>query len=80
MYFFLSFYRFVLDTELQWNNDGNLGNGPYARFTHLPQSSLLTLSLHVPGNWLVESVRSVYDLDNIRLADVEKVVHRYVKY
>lgn len=71
-----SFYRFVVEPEVQWLSNGDLSAGPHARFTHLPHSSLLTQSMHVPVNWLVESVKSVYDLDNIRLADVERVVHR----
>lgn len=35
--------------------------------------------MHVPENWLVESVRSPYDLDNIKLDEVlESIVHRCV--
>lgn len=67
----------MIEPEIHFESDGRVSLGPLARFTHLPQSSLLTLSPQVPGNWLVESVRSVYDLDNIKLQDVEKVVHRY---
>ena len=26
---------------------------------------------HVPDNWLVEPVKSVYDLDNIKLENIE---------
>ncbi|KAI5635339.1 UDP-glucose:Glycoprotein glucosyltransferase domain-containing protein [Phthorimaea operculella] len=33
------------------------------------------MELRTPPNWLVECVKSVYDLDNIRLADVDTVVH-----
>jgi UDP-glucose:glycoprotein glucosyltransferase len=43
----------------------------------MPTSPLLTQILHVPDNWLVESVASPYDLDNIRLEDVEMGVYRY---
>lgn len=43
----------------------------------MPTSPLLTQILHVPDNWLVESVASPYDLDNIRLKDVEMGVYRY---
>lgn len=41
----------------------------------MPTSPLLTQNMHVPENWLVEVVRSVYDLDNIRLENVESNVH-----
>ena len=41
-----------------------------AMFAGLPESPLLTLSLQVPHAWFVESVQSVYDLDNIHLAGV----------
>lgn len=70
-----SFYRYVLDPELQFNSDGALSGGPIARFSRLPHAPLLSMELRTPTNWLVECVKSVYDLDNIRLADVETVVH-----
>lgn len=47
-----------------------------AKFTNLPISVLLTQNMQVPENWLVESVTSPYDLDNIKLEDVESGVHR----
>lgn len=64
-----SFYRFVLDSEPQFTPDGHL-SGAIAKFTKLPTSSLLTQYIHAPENWLVEVVRSVYDLDNIKLDNV----------
>lgn len=70
-----SFYRFVLEPELQFTSDGQLTQGPMARFTNLPEAPLLTQNLQVPENWLVESVTSPYDLDNIRLEDVVSNVH-----
>ncbi|XP_015179238.1 PREDICTED: UDP-glucose:glycoprotein glucosyltransferase isoform X3 [Polistes dominula] len=69
-----SFYRFVLDPEPQFTADGHL-NGAIAKFTKLPTSSLLTQYIHAPENWLVEVVRSVYDLDNIKLDNVAMGVH-----
>lgn len=71
-----SFYRFVLEPEIQFNEDGSQAAGPMARFNNMPTSPLLTQNYHVPENWLVEVVRSVYDLDNIRLENVESNVHR----
>ncbi|XP_068902537.1 UDP-glucose:glycoprotein glucosyltransferase isoform X2 [Tenebrio molitor] len=70
-----SFYRFVLEPEVQFTEDGKQGAGPIARFNNMPTSPLLTQNYHVPENWLVEVVRSVYDLDNIRLEDVDSNVH-----
>lgn len=72
---FYSFYRFVLESEIQFNEDGSQTAGPMARFNSMPTSPLLTQNYHVPENWLVEVVRSVYDLDNIRLENVESNVH-----
>ncbi|XP_074027064.1 UDP-glucose-glycoprotein glucosyltransferase [Leptinotarsa decemlineata] len=70
-----SFYRFVLEPEIQFSEDGRQLPGPLARFNNMPASPLLTQNYHVPENWLVEVVRSVYDLDNIRLENVESNVH-----
>ncbi|XP_015835986.1 UDP-glucose:glycoprotein glucosyltransferase isoform X2 [Tribolium castaneum] len=70
-----SFYRFVLEPEIQFTEDGKQTAGPIARFNNMPTSPLLTQNYHVPENWLVEVVRSVYDLDNIRLEDVDSNVH-----
>ncbi|XP_071443072.1 UDP-glucose:glycoprotein glucosyltransferase 1 [Hetaerina americana] len=70
-----SFYRYVLESEPQFTAEGKLAPGPMARFINMPTSVLLTQNMHVPENWLVESVRSPYDLDNIRLDDVESTVH-----
>ncbi|XP_050308475.1 UDP-glucose:glycoprotein glucosyltransferase isoform X2 [Anthonomus grandis grandis] len=70
-----SFYRFVLEPELQFSDEGKLLPGPIAKFNNMPTSPLLTQNYHVPENWLVEVVRSVYDLDNIRLENVESNVH-----
>ncbi|XP_026484912.2 UDP-glucose:glycoprotein glucosyltransferase [Vanessa tameamea] len=70
-----SFYRYVLEPELQFSSSGALGAGAAARFSRLPHAPLLSLELRTPPNWLVECVKSVYDLDNIRLADVDSVVH-----
>ncbi|CAG4963133.1 unnamed protein product [Parnassius apollo] len=68
-----SFYRYVLEPELQFGARGEAG--ALARFSRLPHAPLLSLELRTPPNWLVECVRSVYDLDNIRLADVDSLVH-----
>uniref|UniRef100_A0A2H1WXD8 SFRICE_018762 n=1 Tax=Spodoptera frugiperda TaxID=7108 RepID=A0A2H1WXD8_SPOFR len=69
------FYRYVLEPELQFTSSGALTGGALARFARLPHAPLLSMELRTPPNWLVECVKSVYDLDNIRLADVDTVVH-----
>ncbi|KAA0189967.1 hypothetical protein HAZT_HAZT011758 [Hyalella azteca] len=52
--------------------------GPSAVFSWLPETPILTQNFHVPDNWLVEVVRSKYDLDNIKLELVESnVVSEY---
>ena len=66
----------MLEPELQFSAQGAQGAGAAARFSRLPHAPLLSLELRTPANWLVECVKSVYDLDNIRLADVDSVVHR----
>lgn len=70
-----NFYRFVIEPEIRFTPDGKVADGPYAKFTGLPASPLLTQNLQVPENWLVEVVRSVYDLDNIKLIDIGGPVH-----
>lgn len=73
-----SFYRYVLDPEVQFTAEGRLSPGPMARFSNMPPAPLLTQNMHVPDNWLVEAVASPYDLDNVRLEEVDSVVHRSV--
>lgn len=81
LFFFLfSYYRYVLEPELLFTQDGALAAGPIANFTEVAVASLLTQNMHVPENWLVESVVTPFDLDNIRLKDVDSSVYRYVVY
>ncbi|KAI5693677.1 hypothetical protein M8J75_003456 [Diaphorina citri] len=70
-----SFYRFVLESEPGFTPDGTLLPGPGAKFLNMPAEPLLTQNLHVPDNWLVESIASPYDLDNIKLENVDSNVH-----
>ena len=64
------FYRYLLEPELSFNEDGSLREDAVVAFSALPTSPLLTLSLDVPHSWLVEPVFSPYDLDNIHLGAV----------
>lgn len=82
--FINSFYRFVLEPELiSGANDGpshgpelipgvsnGPSHGPVAEFLDIPESHLLTLNMITPEGWLVETVHSNCDLDNINLEDV----------
>ena len=46
-------------------------DAPSAFFTGLPSSKVLTLHMDVPEAWLVEPTRTAYDLDNLRLSDLQ---------
>uniref|UniRef100_A0A8C5S070 UDP-glucose ceramide glucosyltransferase-like 1 n=1 Tax=Laticauda laticaudata TaxID=8630 RepID=A0A8C5S070_LATLA len=69
-----SFYRYVLEPEITFTAEKHLIPGPVAKFLDMPQSPLFTLNLNTPESWMVESVRTSYDLDNIYLEEVESVV------
>lgn len=65
-----SFYRYVLEPEVLFQADGSFSAGPMAKFLDMPQSPLFTLNLNTPESWMVESVNTRYDLDNIYLDEV----------
>uniref|UniRef100_A0A7M4FWC6 UDP-glucose ceramide glucosyltransferase-like 1 n=1 Tax=Crocodylus porosus TaxID=8502 RepID=A0A7M4FWC6_CROPO len=69
-----SFYRYVLEPEISFTADDNFAPGPIAKFLDMPQSPLFTLNLNTPESWMVESVRTPYDLDNIYLEEVDNIV------
>lgn len=69
-----------MEPEVLFGPDGRQTLGPLARFSNMPSAPLLTQNMQVPDNWIVESIASPYDLDNIRLEEVESVVHRYVYF
>ncbi|KAI3367586.1 hypothetical protein L3Q82_026430 [Scortum barcoo] len=68
------FYRYVLEPEVMFQADGSFSPGPMAKFLDMPQSPLFTLNLNTPESWMVESVHTRYDLDNIYLEEVENIV------
>ena len=68
-----SFYRHVLEPEVVFQADGSFSLGPLAKFLDMPQSPLFTLNLNTPETWMVESVHTRYDLDNIYLEEVKFV-------
>ena len=63
-----SYFRMVLEPELQFNDEGSLLSGPQARFADFPKEPIFTMHHHIPDNWLIEPVKSVYDLDNIKVS------------
>lgn len=65
------FYRYVLDAEPSFGNDGSL-NRPGASFSGVPVEALLNLGMDVPPSWLVAPKESIYDLDNIKLSSVKE--------
>uniref|UniRef100_H2UQ26 UDP-glucose ceramide glucosyltransferase-like 1 n=1 Tax=Takifugu rubripes TaxID=31033 RepID=H2UQ26_TAKRU len=69
-----SFYRYVLEPDVLFQADGSFSAGPMAKFLDMPQSPLFTLNLNTPESWMVESVNTRYDLDNIYLDEVENIV------
>ncbi|XP_010635932.1 UDP-glucose:glycoprotein glucosyltransferase 1 isoform X1 [Fukomys damarensis] len=69
-----SFYRYVLEPEISFTAENNFAKGPIAKFLDMPQSPLFTLNLNTPESWMVESVKTPYDLDNIYLEEVDSVV------
>jgi UDP-glucose:glycoprotein glucosyltransferase len=66
-----SYFRVVLEPELTFTALGELTSGPMAKFNNLPEDPVFTMHHHIPDNWLIEPVKSIYDLDNIKLANVE---------
>uniref|UniRef100_T1J9H3 UDP-glucose:glycoprotein glucosyltransferase n=1 Tax=Strigamia maritima TaxID=126957 RepID=T1J9H3_STRMM len=69
-----SFYRYVLEPQMQFLPNGSATPGPMARFSNMPSQPLLTQRIVTPDNWLVEVIKSPYDLDNIHLENVKSVV------
>ena len=64
----------VLEPEMILDVDEE-EDGLVARFDDLPKSPIYTMHHHVPENWLTGPVKSVYDLDNIKLENIEGNVY-----
>lgn len=67
-----TFFRFVIDSEPHFDDSTQEVPRIQAHFADIPTSPLLTLGMVTPENWLVESVKTSYDLDNIHLEEVEE--------
>ncbi|XP_067851613.1 UDP-glucose:glycoprotein glucosyltransferase 1 isoform X2 [Heptranchias perlo] len=66
-----SIYRYVLEPEVTFTADNSFAPGPVAKFLDMPQSPLFTLIVNTPESWMVESVHTSYDLDNIYLEEID---------
>ncbi|MGH0147838.1 UNVERIFIED_CONTAM: hypothetical protein FKN15_073739 [Acipenser sinensis] len=64
-----SFYRYVMEPEVTFMVDNSFAPGPIAKFLDMPHSPLFTLNVNPPESWMVESVKTRYDLDNIYLEE-----------
>lgn len=60
----------MLESDVSFLANETVSAGPVAHFLELPESPLLTLNMITPESWMVEAVRSPYDLDNIHLQEV----------
>jgi len=69
------FYQYVMQSKLNFNDDGSLVADQAAVFTSLPHSALLTLIMDTPQSWLIEATGSNHDLDNIHLDKAGDVVY-----
>lgn len=59
-----------MESELKFSPETNRLVKPIAFFRNMPQSPILTMNIHSPESWMVEAVRSPYDLDNIYLKEI----------
>ena len=66
-----------MEPEVGFQPDGSVSAGPLARFLDMPQTPLFTLNLNTPESWMVESVGTRYDLDNIYLEEVRGCDRRF---
>ncbi|CAG8627822.1 448_t:CDS:10, partial [Ambispora leptoticha] len=64
------FYRYVLDTRIKFDVNGN-PIPPSALFNGLPEDPLLTLGMDTIQAWLVTPLSSIHDLDNIKLKNLD---------
>ncbi|KAG9290801.1 hypothetical protein G9A89_011764 [Geosiphon pyriformis] len=70
------FYRYVLDTKLNFDLNTGLQVPPSASFAGLPEEPLFTLSMDTIQVWLVTPTSSIHDLDNIKLANLDSNYRR----
>lgn len=66
-----NFYRYIINEEPNFVDESKEWPTNTGLFESVPTTPLFTLAMSVPENWLVESVSTPYDLDNIHLDQVE---------
>ncbi|RHZ48667.1 hypothetical protein Glove_543g33 [Diversispora epigaea] len=65
------FYRYVLNPRLNFDSNNGTIIPSSAHFVNLPDDVLLTLGMDVISSWLVTPKSSIYDLDNIKLSNLD---------
>ncbi|KAI9816556.1 MAG: hypothetical protein M1827_001688 [Pycnora praestabilis] len=68
------FYRHVLRAKPSFSEDGS-AQSLSARFTGIPEDTLLTVGMDVPPSWLVAPKDSIHDLDNIKISALKDRLH-----
>ena len=66
-----SYYRYVLSATQSFDGAGRV-LPERAVFSRMPERKILTLKMDVANEWVVMPVSAAYDMDNLRLADVEQ--------
>lgn len=67
-----NFYRYIINEEPNFVDESKNGwPTNTGLFESVPTTPLFTLAMSTPENWLVESVSTPYDLDNIHLDQVD---------
>ncbi|RKO83990.1 UDP-glucose:Glyco protein glucosyltransferase-domain-containing protein, partial [Blyttiomyces helicus] len=70
------FYRYVLQAEPAFDKITGDLVPPTASFLQIPVAPLLTLGTDVAGSWLVFPTESIYDLDNIKLSNLDRAAQK----
>ncbi|KAJ3377938.1 hypothetical protein HDU92_007799, partial [Lobulomyces angularis] len=72
------FHRFVFNTKLQFDLQGKFSDlSNKASFKKIPEEALLVLGMEVPFSWMVRPIDSIYDLDNIKIANLKLSEKKY---
>ena len=68
------FYRYVAANSLSFDASGTIDTSVEATaiFPNLPTKTLFSMSLDVPDSWVVDAVAAPYDLDNLRLSEIDQ--------
>lgn len=64
------FFQYSFDTSLRFDETTGLEVPASVDFLNIPETLLLTFATDLQRSWLAFPKQSIYDLDNIRLADI----------